>query len=95
MLREFKYKQMYSLFVLEKDTPREDGIPCTRDLSWRNSFTYGEWERENPSGPQPLSLLSTLAASTGLQLAPLVGTVTGLVWPPPWDRPGVRHQAWI
>nr|KAF6418358.1 family with sequence similarity 71 member F1 [Rousettus aegyptiacus] len=59
--------------ISEKDTPREDGIPCTRDLSWRNSFTYGEWERENPSGPQPLSLLSTLAASTGLQLAPLVG----------------------
>ncbi|XP_015443762.1 protein FAM71F1 isoform X4 [Pteropus alecto] len=60
--------------ISAKDTPSEDGIPCTRDLSWRNSFTYGEWERENPSGPQPLSLLSTLAASTGLQLAPLVGT---------------------
>ncbi|XP_037692152.1 protein FAM71F1 [Choloepus didactylus] len=48
----------------EKGTPCEDHIPCTRDLSWRDSFTYGEWERENPSGPQPLSLLSTLAAGT-------------------------------
>ncbi|XP_006745560.1 protein FAM71F1 isoform X2 [Leptonychotes weddellii] len=57
----------------EKDTHSEDGIPCTRDLSWRDSLTYGEWERENPSGPQPLSLLSTLAASTGPQLAPLIG----------------------
>ncbi|XP_042779883.1 protein FAM71F1 isoform X2 [Panthera leo] len=57
----------------EKDTPSEDSIPCTRDLSWRDSFTYGEWERENPSGPQPLSLLSTLAASTGPQLSPLIG----------------------
>ncbi|XP_045648653.1 protein FAM71F1 [Ursus americanus] len=56
----------------EKDTRSEDGIPCTRDLSWRDSLTYGEWERENPSGPQPLSLLSTLAASTGPQLAPLI-----------------------
>uniref|UniRef100_A0A2K6FL08 Golgi associated RAB2 interactor 1B n=1 Tax=Propithecus coquereli TaxID=379532 RepID=A0A2K6FL08_PROCO len=45
-------------------TSNEDSIPCTRDLCWRDSFTYGEWERENPSGPQPLSLLSTLAAST-------------------------------
>ncbi|XP_058154032.1 Golgi-associated RAB2 interactor protein 1B [Dasypus novemcinctus] len=52
----------------EKDTPYEDHIPCTRDLSWRDSFTYGEWERENPSGPQPLSLLSTLAAGTRPQL---------------------------
>ncbi|KAL2777650.1 protein FAM71F1 isoform 2 [Daubentonia madagascariensis] len=59
----------------EKDTPYEDedGIPCTRDLSWRDSLTYGEWERENPSGPQPLSLLSTLAASTRPQLAPPIG----------------------
>ncbi|XP_039098436.1 protein FAM71F1 isoform X1 [Hyaena hyaena] len=57
----------------EKDTPSEDSIPCTRDLSWRDSFTYGEWERENPSGPQPLSLLSTLAASMGPKLAPLIG----------------------
>ncbi|XP_075862716.1 Golgi-associated RAB2 interactor protein 1B isoform X2 [Microcebus murinus] len=58
-----------------KDTSREDedSIPCTRDLSWRESFTYGEWERENPSGPQPLSLLSTLAASTRPQLAPPIG----------------------
>ncbi|XP_054548620.1 Golgi-associated RAB2 interactor protein 1B isoform X2 [Talpa occidentalis] len=56
-----------------KVTPREDCIPCTSDLSWRDSFTYGEWERENPSGPQPLSLLSTLAASTGPQMAPLIG----------------------
>eukprot|EP00069_Balaena_mysticetus_P021977 bmy_14116T0 len=45
-------------------------------FSWRESFTYGEWERENPSGPQPLSLLSTLAASTGPRLAPLIGTHT-------------------
>ncbi|KAB0399712.1 hypothetical protein E2I00_009041, partial [Balaenoptera physalus] len=58
---------------LKKKRPSEDSIPCTRDLSWRESFTYGEWERENPSGPQPLSLLSTLAASTGLRLAPLIG----------------------
>ncbi|XP_025785104.1 protein FAM71F1 [Puma concolor] len=63
----------------EKDTPSEDSIPCTRDLSWRDSFTYGEWERENPSGPQPLSLLSTLAASTGPQLSPLIGKVMGLI----------------
>ncbi|XP_054350102.1 Golgi-associated RAB2 interactor protein 1B isoform X4 [Pongo pygmaeus] len=53
-----------------KDSSREDSIPCTCDLRWRASFTYGEWERENPSGLQPLSLLSTLAASTGPQLAP-------------------------
>ncbi|XP_076982199.1 Golgi-associated RAB2 interactor protein 1B isoform X2 [Tamandua tetradactyla] len=52
----------------EKDTTYEDHIPCTPDLSWRDSFTYGEWERENPSGPQPLSLLSTLAAGTRPQL---------------------------
>ncbi|XP_047619436.1 Golgi-associated RAB2 interactor protein 1B [Phacochoerus africanus] len=58
----------------EKNSPSEDSIPCTRDLSWRDSFTYGEWERENPSGPQPLSLLSTLAASTGPQLSPLIGS---------------------
>ncbi|XP_062956625.1 Golgi-associated RAB2 interactor protein 1B [Cynocephalus volans] len=58
----------------EKDIPYEDSIPCTRDLSWRDSFTYGEWERENPSGPQPLSLLGTLAASTGPQLAPPIGS---------------------
>nr|XP_020015865.1 protein FAM71F1 [Castor canadensis] len=57
----------------EKATSSEDSIPCTRDLSWRDSFTYGEWERENPSGPQPLSLLSTLAASTRPQMAPLIG----------------------
>ncbi|XP_012660596.1 protein FAM71F1 isoform X1 [Otolemur garnettii] len=59
----------------EKDTPykEEDSIPCTRDLRWRDSFMYGEWERENPSGPQPLSLLSTLAASTRPQLAPPIG----------------------
>ncbi|XP_048193877.1 protein FAM71F1 [Perognathus longimembris pacificus] len=57
----------------ESDNPCEDCIPCTRDLSWRDSFTFGEWERENPSGLQPLSLLSTLAACTGPQLAPLIG----------------------
>ncbi|EAW83668.1 Golgi-associated RAB2 interactor protein 1B isoform 3 [Homo sapiens] len=56
-----------------KDSSREDSIPCTCDLRWRASFTYGEWERENPSGLQPLSLLSTLAASTGPQLAPPIG----------------------
>ncbi|XP_069852804.1 Golgi-associated RAB2 interactor protein 1B isoform X1 [Dipodomys merriami] len=56
----------------ESDNPCEDCIPCTRDLSWRDSFTFGEWERENPSGLQPLSLLSTLAACTGPQLAPLI-----------------------
>ncbi|KAM9651478.1 Golgi-associated RAB2 interactor protein 1B [Trichechus inunguis] len=58
----------------EKETPYEDCIPCTRDLSWRDSFTFGEWERENPSGLQPLSLLSTLAACTGPQLAPPIAT---------------------
>ncbi|KAM7121618.1 Golgi-associated RAB2 interactor protein 1B isoform 1-T1 [Molossus nigricans] len=57
----------------EKNISSEDSIPCTRDLSWRDSFTYGEWERENPSGPQPLSLLSTLAASTRPQLALFIG----------------------
>ncbi|XP_016068806.1 PREDICTED: protein FAM71F1 isoform X1 [Miniopterus natalensis] len=57
----------------EKEISFEDSIPCTRDLSWRDSFTYGEWERENPSGPQPLSLLSTLAASTRPQLALFIG----------------------
>ncbi|XP_054977053.1 Golgi-associated RAB2 interactor protein 1B [Sorex araneus] len=56
-----------------KDGPDEDSIPCTPVLSWRDSFTYGEWERENPSGPQPLSLLSTLAACTGPRLTPLIG----------------------
>ncbi|XP_043823505.1 protein FAM71F1-like [Dromiciops gliroides] len=34
------------------------------DLRLRDSFSHSMWERENPSGPQPLSLLSTLAAST-------------------------------
>ncbi|XP_045434623.1 protein FAM71F1 [Pipistrellus kuhlii] len=57
----------------EQDNSSEDSIPCTRDLSWRDSLTYGEWERENPSGPQPLSLLSTLAASTRPQLALFLG----------------------
>ncbi|KAM5303543.1 Golgi-associated RAB2 interactor protein 1B isoform 3-T3 [Glossophaga mutica] len=57
----------------EKDISSEDSIPCTRDLRWRESFTCGEWERENPSGPQPLSLLSTLAASTRPQLALFIG----------------------
>uniref|UniRef100_A0A8C6QLJ7 Golgi associated RAB2 interactor 1B n=1 Tax=Nannospalax galili TaxID=1026970 RepID=A0A8C6QLJ7_NANGA len=53
----------------EKATPPEDSIPCTCDLSWRDELTYGEWERENPSGPQPLSLLGTLAASSRPQLS--------------------------
>lgn len=66
-----------SLLDLGRDSSREDSIPCTRDLRWRASFTYGEWERENPSGLQPLSLLSTLAASTGPQLAPPIGTAMG------------------
>ena len=75
-----KVQTIAFLFNLEKKTsPSEDSIPCTRDLSWRDSFTYGEWERENPSGPQSLSLLSTLAASTGPQLAPLIGTVTAFI----------------
>ncbi|XP_055464141.1 Golgi-associated RAB2 interactor protein 1B [Psammomys obesus] len=43
-------------------TPCENSVPCTRDLSWRHTLISGEWERENPSGPQPLSLLGTLAA---------------------------------
>ncbi|XP_036182957.1 protein FAM71F1 [Myotis myotis] len=72
----------------EKDNSSEDSIPCTRDLSWRDSFTYGEWERENPSGPQPLSLLSTLAASTRPQLTLFIGTVMGFIWLPR-DGPGV------
>ncbi|XP_006861281.1 PREDICTED: LOW QUALITY PROTEIN: protein FAM71F1 [Chrysochloris asiatica] len=58
----------------EKGSSCEDSIPCTRDLSWRDSFTFGQWERENPSGLQPLSLLSTLAASTAPQLAPPIAT---------------------
>nr|XP_044609689.1 protein FAM71F1 isoform X3 [Equus asinus] len=67
----YSFKTMHR--ALEKDTPSEDCIPCTRDLSWRDSLTYGEWERENPSGPQPLSLLSTLAACTRPQLTLLIG----------------------
>ncbi|XP_066222257.1 Golgi-associated RAB2 interactor protein 1B isoform X1 [Saccopteryx leptura] len=59
--------------ISEKGTSSEDSIPCTCDLSWRNSFTCGEWERENPSRLQPLSLLSTLAASTRPQLALFLG----------------------
>lgn len=59
----------------EKDGSGEDSIPCTHDLSWRDSFTFGEWERENPSGLQSLSLLSTLATFTRPQLAPLIGMV--------------------
>nr|XP_042128883.1 protein FAM71F1 isoform X4 [Peromyscus maniculatus bairdii] len=53
----------------DKATPSEESVPCTRDLSWRDAFTYGEWERENPSGPQPLSLLGTLAASSRPRLS--------------------------
>ncbi|GAB1290624.1 Fam71f1 protein [Apodemus speciosus] len=53
----------------EKATPSEDSIPCTCDLNWRDAFMFGEWERENPSGPQPLSLLSTLAASSRPRLS--------------------------
>ncbi|XP_028722087.1 protein FAM71F1 isoform X1 [Peromyscus leucopus] len=53
----------------DKATPSEESVPCTRDLSWRDTFTYGEWERENPSGPQPLSLLGTLAASSRPRLS--------------------------
>ncbi|XP_021020478.1 protein FAM71F1 isoform X3 [Mus caroli] len=53
----------------EKATPCEDSIPCTCDLNWRDAFMFGEWERENPSGPQPLSLLSTLAASSRPRLS--------------------------
>uniref|UniRef100_F7CZ14 Golgi associated RAB2 interactor 1B n=1 Tax=Callithrix jacchus TaxID=9483 RepID=F7CZ14_CALJA len=64
----------------EKDSSGEDSIPCTCDLRWRASFTYGEWERENPSGLQPLSLLSTLAASTGPQLAPPIGTAMEVIF---------------
>ncbi|XP_063097190.1 Golgi-associated RAB2 interactor protein 1B isoform X1 [Cavia porcellus] len=63
----------------EKAPSRKDDIPCTHDFSWRESLTYGEWERENPSGPQPLSLLSTLAASTRPRLVPLIGTLRGLI----------------
>ncbi|XP_005365793.1 protein FAM71F1 [Microtus ochrogaster] len=52
-----------------KATPSENSVPCTRDLSWRDALSYGEWERENPSGPQPLSLLGTLAASSRPRLS--------------------------
>ncbi|KAM5255750.1 Golgi-associated RAB2 interactor protein 1B [Ctenodactylus gundi] len=54
----------------EKCPSRKDDIPCTQDFSWRDSLMYGEWERENPSVPQTLSRLSTLAASTRSRLAP-------------------------
>ncbi|XP_005402434.1 PREDICTED: protein FAM71F1 isoform X1 [Chinchilla lanigera] len=57
----------------DKDASRKDDIPCTHDFSWRDSLSHGEWERENPSGLQPLSLLSTLAASTRPRLAPPIG----------------------
>ncbi|XP_043824437.1 protein FAM71F2-like [Dromiciops gliroides] len=33
-------------------------------LKWTESLNHGLWEQENPSGVQPLSRLSTLAAST-------------------------------
>ncbi|CAO2602968.1 Golgi-associated RAB2 interactor protein 1B [Lemmus lemmus] len=70
----------------EKATPSEDSVPCTRDLSWRDALTYGEWERENPSGPQPLSLLGTLAASSSPRLSLTGGMVVmGLIWWPSWD----------
>lgn len=84
---KLKYKQLHSLSDLEKTTPSEDSVPCTCDLSWRDSFTYGEWERESPTGLQPLSLLSTLAASTGPQWAPLTGAASGF-WLLPWGRRG-------
>ncbi|XP_051008430.1 Golgi-associated RAB2 interactor protein 1B [Acomys russatus] len=58
-----------------KATPSENSVPCTRDLSWRDAFMYGEWERENPSGPQPLSLLGTLAACSRPWLSLTGGTV--------------------
>lgn len=95
MLCELKYKQIRSLSDIEKDTPSEDCIPCTRDLSWRDSLTCGEWERENPSGPQPLSLLSTLAACTRPQLTLLIGTVMGLIWLPSWDRSGILTEVQV
>lgn len=47
----------------------------------------GEWERENPSGPQPLSLLSTLAASSRPRLSLTGGMVVmGLIRWPFWDK---------
>ncbi|XP_036617121.1 protein FAM71F1 [Trichosurus vulpecula] len=49
----------------EKETSSKESIQRTEgELRLRDSFSYGMWERENPSGLQPLSLLSTLAAST-------------------------------
>uniref|UniRef100_A0A7N4NU19 Golgi associated RAB2 interactor 1B n=3 Tax=Sarcophilus harrisii TaxID=9305 RepID=A0A7N4NU19_SARHA len=46
-------------FSSQESNRRNEGDVCLRD-----SFSHSMWERENPSGPQPLSLLSTLAAST-------------------------------
>uniref|UniRef100_A0A8C5KEJ3 Golgi associated RAB2 interactor 1B n=1 Tax=Jaculus jaculus TaxID=51337 RepID=A0A8C5KEJ3_JACJA len=76
--------KLHSMPLFTKATCREDNIPCTIDLSWRDSFTYGEWERENPSGPQPLSLLGTLAASTRPWLALPIGMVVGFIEGPSW-----------
>lgn len=95
MLCELKCKQMPPLFDPEKDNSSEDSIPCTRDLSWRDSFTYGEWERENPSGPQPLSLLSTLAASTRPQLTLFIGTVMGFIWLPQGTDLRQGFRSWV
>ncbi|XP_027696005.1 protein FAM71F1-like [Vombatus ursinus] len=48
----------------EKETSSQESIQRNGDLRLRDSFCHSMWERENPSGLQPLSLLSTLAAST-------------------------------
>ncbi|XP_072508913.1 Golgi-associated RAB2 interactor protein 1B-like [Notamacropus eugenii] len=49
----------------EKEPSSQERIQRNEgDLCLRDSFSHSMWERENPSGLQPLSLLSTLAAST-------------------------------
>nr|XP_020858065.1 protein FAM71F1-like [Phascolarctos cinereus] len=49
----------------EKETSSQESIQRNEgDLHLRDSFCHSIWEREDPCGLQPLSLLSTLAAST-------------------------------
>ncbi|XP_074049857.1 Golgi-associated RAB2 interactor protein 1B-like isoform X2 [Macrotis lagotis] len=48
----------------EQELSSQESIQRNGDLLLRDSFSHSMWERENPSGIQPLSLLSTLAAST-------------------------------
>ncbi|XP_068943128.1 Golgi-associated RAB2 interactor protein 1B-like [Petaurus breviceps papuanus] len=49
----------------EKEPSSQESIQRNEgNLCLRESFCHSMWERENPSGLQPLSLLSALAAST-------------------------------